>query len=224
MGSLRDYLAHFKYPKWKFLQVFLYGVGIATVTEDNAKLCSEETVSLIHRCPLSQILAKVEGPFLMAGVLVSLFSFLQRATPVSWADCLSWISNFYVHNSVHLSPFYKWRIWGSNRVSDEVTIPNDFWWQKPTLILLYHIAHFLLLSIPFLSSLATKIQVTLVRPNGGSRWKSSVEAVGSSGARAGVGFIRRRGHGGEPWTGSGEPWPGAGSPLTNCSGAEFDFL
>lgn len=51
-----------------------------------------------------------------------------------------------------------------------------------------------------------------------------MEAVGSSGARAGVGFIRRRGHGGEPWTGSGEPWPGAGSPLTNCSGTEFDFL
>lgn len=58
------------------MQAFLYGVGIPTVAEDNAKLCLEEIVSLIYRCPPSQLLAKVEWPFLMARVLVSLFSFL----------------------------------------------------------------------------------------------------------------------------------------------------
>lgn len=49
---------------------------IALVDGDNTKVFLEETLGLIHRCPLSQLLAKVERPSLMARVLVSPFSHL----------------------------------------------------------------------------------------------------------------------------------------------------
>lgn len=53
------------------------GAVIAPEDGDNSKLCLEETVGLVHRHPLSQPLAKVEGlAFSHGRVLVSLSSSL----------------------------------------------------------------------------------------------------------------------------------------------------
>lgn len=61
-----------------------FGAIIAPEDRDNSKLCLEETVGLIYRHPLRQLLAKVEGPFLMARSSSACLACF-RVTPVSRA-------------------------------------------------------------------------------------------------------------------------------------------
>lgn len=43
-----------------------FGAIMAPEDRDSSKLCLEETMGLIYRHPLRQLLAKAEGPFLTA--------------------------------------------------------------------------------------------------------------------------------------------------------------
>ena len=61
-----------------------FGAVIAPEDRDDSKLCLEGTVGLVYRRPLRQLLAKVEGPFLMAGSS-SACSACLSVTPVSRA-------------------------------------------------------------------------------------------------------------------------------------------